>query len=119
IGETNFIESEIIEANGAATRVRLPGGIEVDAHGTGPAGSKTAHVSIRPERLSLSPGGTLPCTVERSIYLGTDTQHVVRLIDGAKVVVRTQNARDQSVPFKPGDRATLQIDPGAARVLED
>ncbi|MEM7237745.1 MAG: ABC transporter ATP-binding protein [Pseudomonadota bacterium] len=119
IGETNFIESEIVAVNGAATRVRLPGGIEIDAHGRGPSGGGRAHVSIRPERLSLTKDGPLACTVDRAIYLGTDTQHIVRLINGAEIVVRTQNAHDQSAPFEPGERAALQIDPGAARVLED
>ena len=105
--------------NGAATRVRLPGGSEIEAQGTGPSAGR-AHVSIRPERLSLGPEGPLPCTVERLVYLGTDTQYVVRLADGhAELVVRTQNAHDQSVPFRPGDRAALSIDPGAARVLAD
>ncbi|MEO0821151.1 MAG: ABC transporter ATP-binding protein [Pseudomonadota bacterium] len=118
IGETNFIESEIVAVNGAATRVRLPGGSEIEAQGTGPSAGR-AHVSIRPERLSLGPEGPVPCTVERLVYLGTDTQCVVRLADGSELVVRTQNAHDQSVPFRPGDRAALSIDPGAARVLAD
>ncbi|MEM7530227.1 MAG: ABC transporter ATP-binding protein [Pseudomonadota bacterium] len=118
IGETNFIESEIVDVNGSATRVRLPGGSEIDARGTGPAQGR-AHVSIRPERLSLGAEGPLSCTVERLVYLGTDTQYVVRLVDGSEVVVRIQNAHDQSVPFGPGDPASLTIDPGAARVLAD
>ncbi|MEM9146096.1 MAG: ABC transporter ATP-binding protein [Pseudomonadota bacterium] len=118
IGETNFIESEIVAVNGAATRVRLPGGSEIDAEGTGPANGR-AQVSIRPERLSLGAEGPLACTVERLVYLGTDTQYVVRLVDGSELVVRTQNAHDQSVPFRPGETAALSIDPGAARVLAD
>ncbi|MEM6422589.1 MAG: ABC transporter ATP-binding protein [Pseudomonadota bacterium] len=118
IGETNFIESEIVAVNGAATRVRLPGGSEIEAKGTGPA-QGPVHISIRPERLSLCPEGPLPCTVERLVYLGTDTQFVVRLMDGSALVVRAQNAHDHTVPFGPGDQAALSIDPGAARVLAD
>ncbi|MEO0622811.1 MAG: ABC transporter ATP-binding protein [Pseudomonadota bacterium] len=118
IGETNFIAGEIVSANGTATRVQLTGGSEVDAVGTGPSSGR-AHISIRPERLSLSADGPIPCEVERLIYLGTDTQYVVRLRDGSEVVVRTQNAHDQAVPYQPGDSATLTIDPGAARLLSD
>ncbi|MEO1722184.1 MAG: ABC transporter ATP-binding protein [Pseudomonadota bacterium] len=118
IGETNFIDSEIVSVNGAATRVRLPGGSEIEARGRGPAEGRT-HISIRPERLSLGPDGPVACTVERTIYLGTDTQFVVRLADGSELVVRTQNAHDHFVPFRPGDQAALSIDPGAARVLAD
>ncbi|MEO1468204.1 MAG: ABC transporter ATP-binding protein [Pseudomonadota bacterium] len=116
IGETNFVEAEVVAVNGATSRVRLPGGSEIDARGVA---SGRATLSVRPERLSLVADGPLPCTVERLIYLGTDTQYVVRLADGAQMVVRTQNAHDQSVPFRPGDRAALAIDPGAALVLGD
>ncbi|MEM1276275.1 MAG: ABC transporter ATP-binding protein [Pseudomonadota bacterium] len=117
IGETNLLEADVISNNGAGTRVRIAGGAEFEA--TGDAPGQRAHISIRPERLSLVAGGDLPCTIERLVYLGTDTQHLVRLSDGTQVTVRTQNAHAAQVPFGPGDSATLQIDPGAARVLAD
>ncbi|MEM6546967.1 MAG: ABC transporter ATP-binding protein [Pseudomonadota bacterium] len=118
IGETNLLEAEVLAVNGSATRVRLPGGIEFDAVGKPPANGR-AHISIRPEQLALCPVEGIGCTVERTIYLGTDTQHIVRLDDGVEMVVRIQNAQDASAAFDPGDRAALQIAPGAARMLAD
>ncbi len=118
IGETNLLEADVIANNGNGTRVRLPGGLELDATGQAP-GSRRAHISIRPERLSLSSADGLPCTVERLVYLGTDTQYVVRLDDGTEVVTRIQNAHAAEVPFGPGDAAHLTVDAGAARVLAD
>ena len=113
IGETNLIEVMIAD-NGTAI---LPGGASIPVEGT-TTGAR-AHVSIRPERLTLTADGEIPCTVEHVIYLGTDTQHVVRLSDGTELTVRTQNAHDAQVPLGPGDAAKLRIDPGAVRVLAD
>ncbi|MEM7742572.1 MAG: ABC transporter ATP-binding protein [Pseudomonadota bacterium] len=118
IGETNFLDAEVLTVNGAATEVRLPGGLVLTAAGTAPSDGQ-AHVSIRPERLSLSADGELPCMVERLIYLGTDTQYIVRLVDGTEMVVRAQNAHSADHAFAPGDAAAVRIDPGALRVLAD
>ena len=112
IGETNLIEADV--SGGVA---QLPGGISFPVHGT--AASPRAHVSIRPERLTLATDGDIPCKIARVVYLGTDTQHVVQLENGSELTVRTQNAHNVQVPFKPGDHATLHIDPGAAQVLAD
>lgn len=116
IGETNLIDAEITGENGSLTAT-LPGGISVPAEGSTNGGR--AHVSIRPERLTLAEDGILPCLIDRVIYLGTDTQHIVHLDDGTALTVRTQNAHDARAPYGPGDRAALRIDPGAVRVLAD
>jgi spermidine/putrescine transport system ATP-binding protein len=90
-----------------------------------PAGSPrvgaAGHISIRPERIALAaPDGAAPeGVVERTVYLGTDTQHAVRLDDGSEVVTRTQNAHAAQSGFGPGDRVALAIDEGAVRLLVD
>ena len=82
--------------------------------------ARRGHLSIRPERLELMAAGQgMPCKVDRLVYLGTDTQYLVRLDDGSEVSVRTQNAHRAAVPLGPGDRARIEVDPGAARLLAD
>ncbi len=122
IGETNLLDVKVegVEA-----------GLSLCRHATGalfratPAGDPrvgaAGHVSIRPERIALAaPGGDgLEGVVERTVYLGTDTQHVVRLGDGAEVTTRTQNAHDAAAAFGPGDRVALAVDAGAVRLLVD
>jgi len=122
IGETNLLD---VKVEGAED------GLSICRHATGamfratPAGDSRVgskgHVSIRPERIALAaPGGDgLDGVVERTVYLGTDTQHVVRLGDGAEVTTRTQNARASDAAFGPGDRVALAIDPDAVRLLVD
>ncbi|MEM6441071.1 MAG: ABC transporter ATP-binding protein, partial [Pseudomonadota bacterium] len=122
IGETNLLD---VKVEGAED------GLSICRHATGaafratPSGDSrvgsTGHVSIRPERIALDApgGGGLDGVVERTVYLGTDTQHVVRLSDGAEVTTRTQNARDAASAYGPGDRVGLAIDPDAIRLLVD
>ena len=63
--------------------------------------------------------GLIPCTVERLIYLGTDTQCLVRLADGTELMARNQNAHGSTLTFRAGDEAALKLDDGAARLLVD
>jgi spermidine/putrescine transport system ATP-binding protein len=120
IGETNLLEVVVEEVGQEAATCRLPGGAAlscVPAAGVGKGAA--SHVSIRPERLSLSPPREegLAGVVERLIYLGTDTQYLVRLDGGGEVMVRAQNAHATSPGVGPGDRASVAVDPGAARLL--
>ena len=133
IGETNLIDVTIEEV-GQPCSCRLGNGAMLDAAPAGTA-SKGAegHVSIRPERITLVPmaatdlravsgEGAPPAltgTVVHAIYLGTDTQHLVRLDDGTQITARTQNAHRAALTVRKGDRVGLVPDEGAARLLVD
>ncbi len=124
IGETNILEVAVEQLNGATAFCRLPDGSALEAavaaRPNGAGAPAAAHVSLRPERLSLAPAGEgIPCTVDRLVYLGTDTQYRVHLSSGAEVAVRVQNAHRAAVPLGPGDAAALVLDAGAARLLAD
>ncbi|MFK7945170.1 MAG: ABC transporter ATP-binding protein [Paracoccaceae bacterium] len=117
IGETNLIEVAVAESGKAI----LPGGATIPVEGV--ATGARAHISIRPERITLyapnaQPDGTA-CIVDNAVYLGTDTHYHVHLSDGTPLTVRTQNAHGTNAALAPGDAATLTIDPGAARILAD
>ncbi len=122
IGETNFLDVTVEEVSGSQALCRFgPARLTCSTAGPTTAGS-AGHVSIRPERLSLtrpSNDDDLVGTLERLIYLGTDTQHLVRLDDGTEITVRAQNAHDSSLDIAVGEKAALKIDTGAARLLVD
>ena len=124
IGETNLIDVTVEAAADGSYSCRLPGGAVIKAEAAGShAVGETGHISIRPERIGISrpdveaagPAGL----VEHIVYLGTDTQYLVRLDDGALITARTQNAHHGFVDLEQGDRAALAIDDGAARLLGD
>ena len=80
------------------------------------------HVSIRPEQFTLSQpgnGAILEGIVDRLIYLGTDSQHLIRLSSGTEILTRSKNVQHGSGEFAPGDAVGLHVNPGAARLLVD
>ncbi len=121
IGETNFIEAELLQRDGPLALYRGPGGeaFEAAAHDGLAAGARVC-LSIRPERLDLlaaNTGGGLPCTVESQVYLGTDLQYRVRLADGSLLTVRTPNGTARR--FAAGEAACLAVAKDSASVLLD
>lgn len=127
IGETNLLPVTVTETiDGAGTtQCVLADGSNLRCE-TMQAVAKDgkAHISIRPERISLQPveandGSAISGIVDRMIYLGTDTQTMLHLDDGSEITVRAQNAHAAAVDFSPGDRAALKIDDGAVRLLVD
>ncbi|MCY3768947.1 MAG: ABC transporter ATP-binding protein [Gammaproteobacteria bacterium] len=123
IGETNFLEATIQSVHTDNARCVLANGAQLSASLTVPKekGNRVT-ICIRPEKISLDNPGTaaggIDGTVDRLIYLGTDTHYLVQLGSQTSVLARIQNSR-QSPRFKPGDQATVVMDESACRVLAD
>ncbi len=125
IGDTNLIDVTVEDQSpdGKVT-CRAEQGMVLTCDRVGePSAGQAAHVSIRPEKLSLVPVGQgdaqIACRVERLVYLGTDTQYLVSIGNDLKISVRVQNAHRSSLSFGPGDEAALKLDVGAVRLLTD
>ena len=123
IGETNFLAATVQSINADRARCVLANGAQLSANLAVPReqGSKVT-ICIRPEKVSLySPGtagGGIDGTVDRLIYLGTDTHYLVQLGNQTSVLARIQNSH-QSPRFRPGDPARVVMDESACRVLAD
>jgi spermidine/putrescine transport system ATP-binding protein len=100
IGESNMLESTVLQSDSGTMLCSLPGEAKVTANYSAEVGQAVVgtkgHVCIRPERLSLqtqeaSDENALVGVVVRHVYLGTVTQHLVQLADGQQVQLRTQN----------------------------
>ena len=84
-----------------------------------PDASKGRHaLSVRPERVTVTPDGELAASVERVVYMGSDLKLLTRLDGGQEFAVRVQNAARSEVP-QPGARIRLKLEEGAARLLAD
>ena len=124
IGETNFLNVTIETIEQSRALCRLASGAVLPCPAVeGVVEGASGHVSVRPERLSLrapsGDDGEITGTIERLVYLGTDTQYQTRLDDGTLVSVRVQNAHQSSIGLSVGDRAAVIVDDGAARLLVD
>ena len=122
IGETNFLEGDVVSATASAAQVRLQQGALLDAalpKGHAPSGHVT--VMLRPEHTRIAAEGTgaLQGVLENVVYFGTDTHYHVRLDGGAPFMVRQQNSGAGTSGFAEGDRVGLEIAAGTARVLRD
>ena len=126
IGESNLLEATVTAQNNAWVSCALPDGAQIMADA--PTASSIVEVGtsgfvcIRPEKLKLlssdnQSADVLQGTVERHIYLGTDTQLMVRLVDGQLVQLRAQNAAHTSALPTPGSAIRLSVEPGSARFI--
>ncbi|MDH3230061.1 MAG: ABC transporter ATP-binding protein [Alphaproteobacteria bacterium] len=123
IGDTNFLEADIVSAaNGEAT-VRLASGRTVRAtapEGSAPEGKVT--VVIRPEHARLARGrdeAPLSGRLEHVVYFGTDTHYHLRLDGDVPFVVRMQNIRDNEEDFRAGEELGVEIARNAVQILKD
>jgi spermidine/putrescine transport system ATP-binding protein len=126
IGESNMLESTVLQQESGYVVCTLPGGAAVSAECSVDVAQMLVgtigHICIRPERLSLIPQdsadeNTLKGFVVRHVYLGTDTQLLVQLSEGQQVQLRTQNTELKSPLPIAGAPVRLRIQPGGARFL--
>ena len=124
IGETNIFDATISQVGDGQCVCVLRNGSSVGCEAAAnPRAGAECHLSIRPEGFEISPATgetrSLGGTVEQAVYLGTDTQYLVRIPSGELVAVRCQNTVADGVNFSVGDEVVLEPREGAARLLVD
>lgn len=123
IGETNFLDADVVSANDGRATVRLSSGVEIPATfpaGTTPQGKVT--IVVRPEHAQVAaPNGTSAQIgqIENVVYLGTDTHFHVRLNDGTPFIVRQQNSKSGPCGFARNDSVGIEISHDVAQILKD
>ncbi|MGO3147899.1 MAG: ABC transporter ATP-binding protein, partial [Leucobacter sp.] len=120
IGETNFLETPVERRAGATVDelvVTLPGGNPVTLHKVVPTPGGTVTLTIRPERIHLTPSGEHVATGEitKLVYMGTDLRCTVTLADGTELAVRVPPPFDEG--FRPGAEVKLYADAASLRPL--
>lgn len=123
IGDTNFLEAEILAVEEGMARIRLAGGAETVARTVEGESRDSGAVTIatRPEHATLTaPGeGLLKGTLYEVVYLGTDTHYHVDLECGTRFVVRHQNQPNQVQDRKAGEQVGVDFATGIGQVLRD
>ena len=118
IGVSNLMPARVTSAADGRGRLRLDGGVEVEAHGlSGMAAGQRCYAVVRPEKLRIerveeTADGDRPSVegvVESSLYLGTATQFVVRLPDGVAMTVLVPNADEAERQRMPGAGVRVRL----------
>lgn len=96
IGETNFLNVEVVDVASGQANVRLASGVAVTARcPEGLAATDPSVAVVRPEHAVITgdpQAALLTGTLRDVVYLGTDTHFHVVTSDGAAFVVRQQNS---------------------------
>jgi putative spermidine/putrescine transport system ATP-binding protein len=123
IGDSNFIDAEIVEARGSSARVRLQGGVEVAGvplHSRGEG--KLASLLLRPERIELrkaaNDGRNLSGTIRDLTFLGNNTDILVDLSKGGSVSVRLPFGHPMLQGLSTAAHVDLVFDPAGAHVFQ-
>ncbi len=125
IGDTNFLQAEVLPAAKGKPQVRLPSGKTVAAslpEGMGEVEGKTVSIVVRPEHAEVvakPASGLASGTLANIVYFGTDTHFHVDLDTGGVFIVRMQNLRGSDSGFKVGDKVGIAFKQDAVQALRD
>jgi spermidine/putrescine transport system ATP-binding protein len=127
IGETNFLEGTVLKRDGTYVVVDvagMPAVLALSAEKFAP--SKRVTVAVRPEKITIQEeehrreNNCCQGTIESVVYIGTDTNYVVRLASGATMRVREQNiAPSLRKGLDEGTTAFLFWQPESSLLLPD
>jgi ABC-type Fe3+/spermidine/putrescine transport system ATPase subunit len=115
IGESNFLEGRMVEADDEAARVRLRGDFEVRAVKKIAAQKDDRIVlAVRPEAFNIAKGSKklvngLNGVVERVRFEGTDIRYEIHLANDDSIVVARPSLGGEW--FKEGDKVTVNFLP--------
>jgi spermidine/putrescine transport system ATP-binding protein len=121
IGETNFLEGEVIDVLGALITVLVDGEAQIQATSDGHVQTGQAvTVVIRPEKFNLEEEGMVKGKVKEVIYIGTDTRYIIQLTGRTEVVIREQNTDPSRMSqVREGDEIGVAWNPAHALVLTE
>ena len=128
IGESNFIPGKVRRMDDAFA-LEISDGRVLAAGWAEPTIKigEAAVISVRPEKLHLSPANQavamesmsqISGVIEQSIYIGTDTRYIVRLTEDTTVQVRQQNTLSGGGRLTVGTKVSLFWDSESARILK-
>jgi spermidine/putrescine ABC transporter ATP-binding subunit len=128
IGESNFIEGQVVGQTGNLWTVTSSEGNFLVPPAPQVKTGANIRVAVRPEWMDLFPPGQLPPgengltgTVREVIYLGETMHVIVTLKDGrdCTVAMRNEGQLIKPLPWKKGDAASVAWLPEDCQVLED
>jgi spermidine/putrescine transport system ATP-binding protein len=123
IGETNFLEGNLLTQGKGKAKVKLDAGATIEAGlADGIAAKGRVTVVVRPEHARLVADvkkASLTGMLDNVVYFGTDTHYHVSLKGGVKFIIRHQNSRTGEAGLKANTTVGVAFDDDAAQILRD
>jgi spermidine/putrescine transport system ATP-binding protein len=119
IGETNFLEAEVVEVDGEWATVKTPLGLTLKAPHKQAAVGRAAVMSLRPEKINLPSLEGQVCvdgTIVDAKYLGGHTFYVVDTGNTTLRISKGNNATGSRM-LEPGQPITVSFAAESARIL--
>ncbi len=124
IGDTNFLDGEIVALNEDLVTCRIGADSIFEAENSG--GHKVGDqvsLFLRPEKITLSASDeangttTRPGKVANIVYLGNQAAYTVDMGDGIQLTAQARPREDGNLPFAIGDSLAVGFSTHALRVL--
>jgi spermidine/putrescine transport system ATP-binding protein len=122
IGDTNFIDAELIESGENGALVRLPSGKTLKTGPTDAAANSTVSITVRPEQALLIEDledADLRGKVTNVMYSGTDSHFHVELSSNEEFVAKVQNAGPTRRDWKTGQEVGIKFHDDAVQIVTD
>jgi ABC-type Fe3+/spermidine/putrescine transport system ATPase subunit len=126
IGDMNFVDASVTEVSDGGFTADADAGVVIRGTGEAPRGGRV-RIGLRPERVAVRPGSAPPGPnsasgeVQAKLYLGDQVQVVVKLPNGATLIVREQRATAHPGmdTVQQGDQVAVSWDEAAPLVMTD
>jgi putative spermidine/putrescine transport system ATP-binding protein len=123
VGDSNFVEADIVDVNGGKSTLALPGGVTVSgvplhSQGTG----RKAALLLRPERIELARGtseNALSGQVRDLTFLGNNTHLLVDIGAGEPISVRLPFGHPMLEGLGHGASVHLRFNPASAHAFRE
>jgi len=122
IGDTNFLDGELIEASSEGAVVRLSSGKTVKTGPTDAAANTPVSITVRPEQAVLIEdldAADLQGTVTNVMYSGTDSHFHIELTSKEEFVAKVQNAGPARRDWQPGQTVGIKFHSDVLQVVSD
>ncbi|MGK9263949.1 ABC transporter ATP-binding protein [Sinorhizobium meliloti] len=119
VGETNFLDVEVLETAPGHATIRTPFGVVLTVPATGRATGGRATLSIRPEKINLgdqAQGIAFEGRITNKNYMGGYTHYTLD-VTGTELRASRRNASREGDTITLGATVPVGFVPGSARVL--
>jgi len=122
IGDTNFLDAELVESNNDSAVVKLRSGKSLTTGPTESALNTTVNITVRPEQAVLIEDlddADLQGTVTNAMYSGTDSHFHIDLPTTGIFVAKVQNAGPVKRDWEVGQTVGIKFHDNAVQIVAD